>query len=200
MKMNSLMRMVRLAGVMLMLTGCTSISPPTSFHTLNAALADGTVITQRPDLSLGLGPIELPEMLKRPQLVIRANTSDMELSEFHQWAGDLEDTMTRTMAAQLMEVIGTEKVAIYPWARHRAIDYQMRIDVLRFDGALGGEVVLTGTWTLADGDGRKEIDTRAFSFAENTAGGSHTDLVEAMSRLVARLSAAAAADVIGNIP
>jgi len=197
---NSLVRMVRSAGAILALTGCTSISPPTSFHTLNTAPAGVAAIAQRPELSLGLGPIELPEMLKRPQLVIRVNASDVELSEFHQWAGDLEDTMTRTMAGQLMEAMGTEKVAIYPWARHRAIDYQMRVDVLRFDGALGGEVVLAGTWTLADGEGRKEINTRAFSFTENTEGDSHTDLVEAMSRLVAHLSATAAADVVDNLP
>lgn len=191
---------VRLAGVILVLTGCAGTSPPTSFHTLDAAPAEAALIPPRPALSLGLGPVELPEMLKRPQLVIRAGASDIELSEFHQWAGDLEDTMTRTMARQLMQGLGTEKVAIYPWPRHRAIEYQMRIDVLRFDGALGGEVFLAGTWTLADGEGRREITTRAFSFSEHAGGGSHSDLVAAMSRLVARLSAAAAADLMGSIP
>jgi len=108
--------------------------------------------------------------------------------------------MTRTMARQLMQGLGTDKVAIYPWPRHRAIDYQMRIDVLRFDGTLGGEVVLAGTWTLADGGGRAEISTRAFSLSENAGGRDYSDLVAAMSRLVARLSAAMAADVVGSIP
>ena len=200
MKTGSRFSSVRWAGIVLVLAGCASTSPPTNFHTLDDTPVPGVVISPRPELSLGLGPIELPEMLKRPQLVIRTSASDMELSEFHQWAGDLEDTMTRTMARQLMQGMGTDKVAIYPWPRHRALDYQMRVDVLRFDGALGGEAVLAGTWTLADGAGRREITTRAFSFTENTGGRSHSDLVAAMSRLVARLSAAAAADMVSSVP
>lgn len=197
---NSFMPRVGPAGILFVLTGCTSMSPPTSFHTLDPTPVEVAAISVTPELSLGLGPIELPEMLKRPQLVIRSTASDIELSEFHQWAGDLEDTMIRAMARQLMQGMRTEKVAIFPWPRHRAIDYQMRVDVLRFDGALGGEVVLAGTWTLADGEGRQEITTRAFSFTEDTGGSSHSDLVEAMSRLVARLSAAAAADIVRVIP
>ena len=193
-------RSVCLAGIVLVLTGCAGTSPPTSFHTLDATPVQGSVISPRSELSLGLGPVELPEMLKRPQLVIRASASDIELSEFHQWAGDLEDTVTRAMASQLMLGLGTDKVAVYPWPRHRAIDYQMRVDVLRFDGALGGEVVLAGTWTLADGEGRREITTRAFSFSESAGGRSYSDLVAAMSRLVARLSATAAADMVRSIP
>ena len=194
------MRRIRPAVLILVLTGCTGISPPTSFHTLDPTPVEGTEIAATPALALGLGPIVLPEMLKRPQLVIRESASGMQVSEFHRWAGDLEDNITRTMARQLMQAMGTEKVAVFPWPRHRAIDYQIRIDVLRFDGALGGEVVLAGTWTLADGDGRREITTRAFSFTEQTAGGGHSELVEAMSRLVARLSAEAAAEMSRQIP
>jgi uncharacterized lipoprotein YmbA len=197
---NPFMQRIGPAIFIILLTGCTGISPATHFHTLDPTPVEGTAIAAMPELALGLGPIALPEMLKRPQLVIRESASNMQVSEFHRWAGDLEDTMTRTMARQLMQAMGTEKVAVFPWPRHRAIDYQIRIDVLRFDGALGGEAVLAGTWTLADGDGRREITTRAFSYTEQTAGGGHSELVQAMSRLLARLSAEAAAEMAADIP
>ena len=112
----------------------------------------------------------------------------MEIAEFDQWAGELEDIIIRGMAQQLMKGLDTVKVSLYPWPRHRNLDYQIRIDILRFDGALNGKVALQGTWTLVEGDGLSEKITQAFDLSQHTQGETSADLVATMSALVTKLS------------
>ena len=99
------------------------------------------------------------------------------------------------MAHQIMHDLGTQHVAIYPWPRHRAVNYQVRIDILRFDGELGGTADLQGTWTLIDGEGRNELKTRSFALSEATGSTDYAALVAAMSRLLSRLGKAITAEL-----
>ena len=178
------MLLIVLAGSWL--AGCSGISPPAHFYTLQPDLTIAPAADAR-TLSIGLGPVDLPDLLNRPQIVVRTNAYSVDRAEFHLWAGDLKDSMLRMLSHQIMHDLGTEHVAIYPWPRHRVLDYQVRIDILRFDGELGGSAALQGTWTLIDGEGRNELKTRSFALSETTGSADHAALVAAMSRLLTRL-------------
>jgi len=173
-----------------LLSGCTSISPPTRFYQLHQPDAALDSDDGQTGLRIGLGPIELPEMLRRPQMVSRKSDSEMEISEFHRWAGQLEDMMTRALTLQLGQLPGGKPLAIvpHPWSTQRDIDYQLRINVLRFDGPLGGEFALQGMWILIDTQQRNELMTRAFDLREQAPDASHTAMAIAMGRLLTRLS------------
>jgi hypothetical protein len=177
-------------GLTLLLGGCAGVSPPAKFYVLDAgpAPAQSRPAAVRPGLSIGLGPIDLPELVMRPQIVTRPDAHTVQLSEFHQWAAELRPNMARVMARELMRRLNTERVALYPWPGSRELDYQARVEVFRFDGRLGGPAVLEGTWTLVDGEGRQELLTQAFFLTETTTGPEHDDLVEALSRLTVRLA------------
>lgn len=169
-----------------LLGGCSGISPPAHFYILQPNLTTASVANAEM-VSIGLGPIELPDILDRPQIIVRTNSYSVDRAEFHLWAGELRDNILRMMALQFMHDLGTDHVAIYPWPRSRLLDYQVRIDILRFDGKLGGMANLQGTWTLIDGEGRNELKTRSFSLSEATGSTDYDDLVSAMSRLLTRL-------------
>ena len=129
-------------------------------------------------------------MLRRPQMLIRKRDSEREISEFHRWAGQLEDMMTRALTLQLGQLPGGKPLAIvpHPWSIQRDIDYQLRINVLRFDGPLGGEFTLQGMWILMDTRQRGDLMTRAFDLREQAADASHAAMAKAMGRLLTRLS------------
>lgn len=185
-----------LALTALLLTACAGTSPPTYFYTLEAASVE--ILGQKAQgPGIGLGPVILPDTLDRPQIVTRNGDYGIELAEFHRWAGGLRADMSRLMAARLMQQLDTERVSLYPWPRHRNLDYQVRVDVLRFDGQLGAQAVLEGSWTLLDGEGRKELRQRAFRFNETAAGTDYRAMVEAMSRLVILLVDDIAAQIKG---
>jgi uncharacterized lipoprotein YmbA len=70
--------------------------------------------------------------------------------------------------------------------------------VERFDGELGGEVVLRGLWSLLDGDGTKELNRQVFEFKTNTADLTYQQMAEAMSRLTVQLAQQLADGVINQ--
>ncbi len=184
--------MIRLLvlGLTLLLGGCTGISPPARFYVLDAVptTSDAPSLGVRPGLAIGLGPIDLPDLVMRPQIITRPGAHTVRLSEFDQWAGELTPNMARVMGRELMQRLHTERVALYPWTGTKRLDYQVRVAVFRFDGRLSGPAVLEGTWTLLDGKDREELLTEAFSLSETVAGPEYTDLVEALSRLAVRLA------------
>ena len=180
--------LIVLAGV---LSGCLGGgSPAAQFYVLDmpSTVSDPVAAQAADGVAIGLGPIVLPDTVRRPQIVTREGAHGIALAEFHRWAGDLTANMTRLMAEVLMQRLATDRVALYPWPRARQLDYQVRVDVLRFDGSLGGDAVLEGTWTLLDGDGGKELNVSGFEFTEPSRGGKYPHLVEAFSRLTVRLA------------
>lgn len=183
----------------LLVTGCAGTSPPTHFYALQAATAPVKVAAM-PMLSIGLGPVVLPDTLDRPQIVSRNAAYRLELAEFHRWAGDLNANLSRLLAERLMGALGTDRVFLHPWARHRKLDYQVRVNVLRFDGTLGGDVEQVGTWTLLDGDGRRERYLEAFAIKGRTSGADHPDMVATLSSLAVQLADHIAAGVAGHAP
>jgi len=170
----------------LLVAGCAG-SPPVKYYTLESAAAP-TPLAQLPDLSIGLGPVLLPDVLDRSQIVTRDAPHSLEKAELHRWGGDLKDNLERYLRHRLMGLLGTQRIYHYPWPRRRSPDYQVRIDVLRFDGQPGGEVQLSGDWALLDAKERKELQLKAFSLRETAAGPEYRDLVAVMSILSDRLA------------
>ncbi len=174
-----------------LLAGCIGgASPPTRFYMLDPSVigADYPSLPLASNLAIGVGPIKLPDVLDRPHIVARGAGQGIQLGEFDHWAGSLEENIARFMARQFMHQLGTERVSISPWPRHRKLDYQVAVDVLRFDGELGGRAELSGTWTLVDGDGRKELASAAFSLTDQVNGSDYAHLVASLGRLTAKLT------------
>ncbi len=177
-----------------LLAACAGSSPRTNFYALEAGPAPRSV-AKLPELSLVLGPILLPDTLDRPQIVTRGEPHARELAEFHRWAGNLKADMGRQLARRLMAALGTERVFQSSSTRYRDLDYQIRLDILVFEGRLGGKVELIGFWVLLDKEGNEVLHLQGFDLSETAAGKGYLDLVAAQSHLVARLGDLIAAGV-----
>jgi uncharacterized lipoprotein YmbA len=169
------------------LSGCAGTSPPVRFYALEAA-GPAAPLARRPELAIGLGPVLLPETLDRPQLVVRLAPFRVELAEFHQWAGNLGADLARLLGERLGGHLGTQRLFLHPWPRHRDLQAQVRVEVTRLEGNPGGAARLSGHWTLLDGAGRQERSLAAFDLQEPVAGSEMQDLVAAYSRLAERLA------------
>ena len=62
------------------------------------------------------------------------------------------------------------------------------MEVVRFDGQLGGDVSLVATWGISRDDGKELILGGKSDLREATGGSSYDDLVSAHSRLVEAFS------------
>jgi len=70
------------------LGGCAS-SPQPTFYTLTSARAQERTQADVP-AAIAIGPVAVPEMVDRPQLVLRVSATQVRLDEFARWAEPLK--------------------------------------------------------------------------------------------------------------
>ncbi len=182
----------------LLLSGCIGTpTRPSNFYVLSTDSAAPVAGRESPapPLSLGLGPVELPDVLDRPQIVTRPDPNRVDLAEFDRWGGDLRKELSRALAQNLMERLNTDAVLLYPWSSSRRPDFEVSIQFFRFDGELGKLAELAGVWRLSDTRRDCEPVSRRFRIVETPASSGYAGLVSAISRGVAKLSEEIAAAV-----
>jgi uncharacterized lipoprotein YmbA len=172
------------------LAACSS-TPPVAYYTLNtlpemqqeipAAVMDDT-------LAIGIGPVEFPKFLDRPQIVTRKSQNQIEVSDFHRWAGSFPGDFSRVLAKNISILLPTDRVAVYPWGEQFSPTYQIKLEVERFDGQLGEGVVLEVTWVVTDQEGTNKLLVRKSRIEEPASDETYEALVEAKSNGLATLS------------
>lgn len=118
------------------------------------------------ELSLGLGPVSLPDYLNRRELVTRVNADQLVLSDINRWAEPLDANFRNVLAQDLASMLGTHLVTIFPWYGTAQIDYQVEIQVHRFETGPGDRSQLDASWLIKDGHSGVEL------FAGQTTSGS----------------------------
>jgi len=136
---------------------------------------------------IGVGPITLPKYLDRPQIVTRAGYNQLALGEFDRWAEPLQDNVARVLAENLARLIPTDHLLPQAWPRSATLDYQVTVEVLQFDGWLGGESRLLARWSILDG-AEHELFTRMVDLHAPTGGQNYDAMVMAMNQLLEALS------------
>lgn len=197
-------RFVLLGGIVvfsssvLMLAGCLGgKTEPTRFYALSPLSRTETAKppgTAEHDGTIGIGPVQLPEYLNRPEIVTRTSQNQLHLADFHQWAEPLRESFSRVLAENLSMLLSTDRVAVFPWGL-TPIDYQVTVEVARFERQPGGENLLVARWSILRDNGKEILLTRNSSFSEPAAAGDYEATVSAQSRVLAEFSREIAAAI-----
>jgi uncharacterized lipoprotein YmbA len=177
---------VILGIVMLFQVGCAGRSKQARFYVLTPeagiALQMKNGLGIGSDIAIGISPVYLPKYLRKQQIVTRSGDNELQLAEYDRWAGKIEEDIGRVIAENLSHLLGTDKVFAYPAMKEIAQDYDIEIDITRFDGRLGGDVELSARWSVFDGKGRVVYGVKTTDITEPTRGRSYGHLVAAQSR------------------
>ena len=171
-------------------SGCAS-SPASRFYLLSSLDTSSPEMKPSADercLSLGIGPINIPDYLDQPSIVTRGDPNEIALAEFDRWAERLKDNLSRVLAKNLSTQLCTKTIAFYPWRGVIPVDYRIEMEVLRLDGSLGGNVSLETWWMVLSGDGKRMLLAKKSSFNEVVGGQDYKSLVSAQSRALGHLS------------
>jgi uncharacterized protein len=167
----------------------TCASTPSRFYILNTLSASETIpgmaAAQGP--VIGVGPITVPKYLDRPQIITRSGRNQLALGEFDRWAEPLQDNVLRVLGENLAFLIPTDQVLLHARPQSATLDYQVTVDMLHFDGWLGGESTLLAHWSILDRAELPLLSQRA-SLNVLVGGGDYEATVAALSELLARLS------------
>ena len=174
----------------IVLSGCAS--SPSRFYLLTSL--DTTSPEMKPPaeercLSIGIGPIRIPDYIDRQQIVTQRAPNEFTLAEFDQWGEPIKDNLARVLAKNISVLVCTKAITFFPWRGVPPVDYRIQMEVLRFDGSLGGSVSLEAWWRVLSGDGKSMLLAKKSSFTEAVGGKDFKSLVAAESRTVGRLSA-----------
>jgi uncharacterized lipoprotein YmbA len=169
------------------LAGCAT-TPPSRFYILSPVTADAAAQPAGPATAIGVGPVELPKYLDRPQIAVRSGANELFYDETHRWAEALQDNVTTVLAENLARLVPTDRVTVFPWGRTTTIDYQVIAEFSRFDADAGGNVVLSATWKLYHEQDREVLAQKKTEITEPVDGTGYTNIVAAQSRALASLS------------
>jgi uncharacterized lipoprotein YmbA len=139
-------------------------------------------------LTVGITKIGIPDYLSRPQIATRVGPNEIQYNEFNRWAGPLKENFSRVLVANLTRLIGTENVFIDTWLTMVPVDYQVWVEVIRFDAGPQGDVTLTAKWALYQHNEKKLLTIRTFDQHEATNAAGYEAMASAGSRAVAALS------------
>jgi hypothetical protein len=110
------------------------------------------------------------------------------LEEFQRWASPLKNDIGRVIVENLVSMLGTTQVTLFPQAGAADASYRAVIDILRFDSEPGKAATLDALWTVSLAKGGQSHRGRT-TITEATQGGDYTALVAAHSRALGQLSA-----------
>ncbi len=173
----------------LLLSACAT-TPPTNFYVLEALsqpLASPTVTpTQR---TIGIGPLTLPTLLSRKQIVLRTAHNGVQIAEFHQWAAPLKDNLVQVLTQNLARLQPTNIIRAYPWSAFGNVNQHIIIDITRFDAQTGKSVNLEATWAIME-DTSHTLIRNGYSKLEQPLADdlSYAATVDALSQITANFS------------
>jgi uncharacterized lipoprotein YmbA len=72
----------------------------------------------------------------------------VELDEFNRWASPLQNGIARVVAENLVMMLGTPRVTLYPQTLSADVDYRAAIEVQSFASAPGEAAMLDAVWTV----------------------------------------------------
>jgi uncharacterized protein len=194
-----------LIAVVVSLQGaCTLGGPATQSSQFYVLSADpGAPVAQRASrrpLSIEIGPVSLPDIVDRPQIVTRLDSNRIKLGEFDRWAGDLNENLVSVLSQNLMARLNTQDISYFRSQSRGNPDFRIALRFFRFDGQLGERAGIAGVWQLLDGVESCQLESHQFDISETPAGSGYADFVAALSKGVAELSQSIAERVAAATP
>ncbi len=138
-------------------------------------------------LTLGLGPIKFPAYLDRSEVVTRVEPNQLKMSENDHWAEPLKTNFTRVLSQNLSALLGGPQIVNFPWYSSSRIDYQIAIDVERFESDAEGYAVFIAQWSVKDPATKKVMDRGDGNLTAPFAGGEE-QAAAALSRTLSNFS------------
>ncbi len=182
-----------------LLSACGGRSASTSFYVLDSGESTPAVtidnLENEDDMpKIQLRKVDIPKYLDRNSIITReSNGVRLQLANFDSWAESLDSGAKRVIATTLSPLLKEEDIILQPLDDDSLGPWQIFIQIQRFDGMLGQNVVLDASWTV-----RNNHDTTLISgtFVDQASAGlDYVSLVQAQSNLLKKLAQSMAAPI-----
>jgi hypothetical protein len=150
--------------------------------------AESTPVADLKDVAIGVGPIKLSQVLDRPQIILRTGHNEIRVADLDRWAAPLNENITNVLVDNLSALLSTGNILKFPWKARILLDYQIVMDITRFDGMPGDNADLRARWGILRANDSKILSKGNSVLTEPIGEDSIPAMVSAQSRLLAKLS------------
>ncbi|MBF0429515.1 MAG: membrane integrity-associated transporter subunit PqiC [Magnetococcales bacterium] len=172
----------------LLLNGCLApASSPTRFFLLTALPMSGKTEVKQ-GLVVELEPVEIPQYLKRPEMVTRTGGNRLQLERLYQWAGDLKEDIGRVLMENLSQILVSDRVVNLPNRSDSPPNFRVLVSLNRFEPDETGQVLLDARWSLFDGKDLLIVTRHSRITAQASDSTDYEALAAAMSKALGVLS------------
>jgi len=174
-----------LAGLTLLTSGCAS-SPQARFYSLTAMSPQAPVPADTKAPSVTIASVTIPELINRPQMVIRTDGTQVELLETQRWAEPLKTAIPLTVSENISRILGSDRISSYPQNASYSADFKVYLDIQRFESA-GEYVLIDALWAIRRPDEKPPRSGRTKS-REKVKGSGYEAIAAAYSSGLANIS------------
>ncbi|MDO9268170.1 MAG: PqiC family protein [Methylobacter sp.] len=169
---------------------CACIStPPTQFYVLEPLIESPSFSSAtEKKRQIGIGPVSIPTLLERKQIVTRLPDSGVKVAEFHQWASPLKNNVTQVLTHNLATLQADDLIRAYPWSAYGAVDYRIIIDIIRFDTRPEQSVNLEANWAIMNEKNHTLISNGRTKIERPLNDSSYPSTVKALSKILSEFS------------
>ncbi len=129
----------------LVLVGCASPTP--TFYSFNA-IPIPQAIPAAKSTRIMVGPITLPAIYDRPQLVMKNANNTVQAYEYHRWASSLKGDIADVVSSNIAITLKISNVWSFSQSMQSNFDYQVFLDVQNIESKAGEDVVVDVLWSI----------------------------------------------------
>lgn len=137
--------MLGLVFSLALLAGCSSPKP--TFYSLNAAPIAQTA-PEAKATRIMVGPVTLPAMFDRPQLVTQNANNTVQVHEYHRWASTLKGDISDVIASNIASTLKISNVWSFSQSMQTQFDYQVFLEVQSIENKPGEGIAVDVLWTI----------------------------------------------------
>jgi len=151
--------MTQLSALILawLLSACAQ-TPTAHFYQLVALspIAPAVPTTAKPR-SIGIGPVTLPSLSDREEMVFLGTGNSVDIAPFQRWAAPLKANIVQVLQQNMARQLPNDLLRSYPWSAFGDVDQHIVIEITRFDASLGNTVTLEANWAVMDDASRQPL-------------------------------------------
>ncbi|BDW89123.1 hypothetical protein MACH01_18900 [Thalassospira tepidiphila] len=144
---------------------------------------------------IGVGPVTIPSYLDRSTIVTRSAANRPEVNSGYRWAEPLGENINRVLMDNLDRTGVAARLEVFPWNSRDMVEWQVVVDIDRFERQADGNVNLTARWKLVHFQSGEIVAAAKYDKVSTPADQALDNAVIAMSSLLADLTAEIAARI-----
>lgn len=132
-------------GLAIALAGCLG-TPRDNLYTLSPVI-ETTAPEAVPRYAVEVTAVSIPDLVDRPQIVLRDSDNRVSMLEQQRWASPLSSQLPGIVAENLARLLPEARVKPTGEATAGDVDYRVAVDIQRFDSVLGRAAILDAQWS-----------------------------------------------------